>query len=420
MDLESVEVAIRRAVLSAGAKAIEQLLEPVGIGRVEQPIICGCGTTMKSVGIRPKKVLTLLGEITFRRSCFRCPRCSNTHSPGDVQLDIVRSSRSPGIRRQTVRLGAKEPFQEVSEDMRELAGINLCRKEAERISEKEGVRMEKWMAEERAKYRFNNPPVPLLRHPIDTLYIEMDGTGIPMAPKELVGKKGKQQDGSAKTREAKVGCVFTQTTLDETGNPVRDPASTTYVGAIEQAAAFAQRLYTESVRRGLYQAKRVIVIGDGAEWVKNIAQTQFGNAQFIIDYYHAVEHIGKLARAIFVRDLKQAEEWREHWTGMLWHGEVQSIIEQAEKRLSPRNKEGKREIEYFRKNSQYMQYHKFRAEKCFIGSGVIEAACKNLVGQRLKRSGMEWSVAGANSILAARCTLLSNRLDDYWDDRVAS
>lgn len=410
---------MRMAVLSAGANAIEQLLEPVGIGRLEQPIACKCGTPMESVGIRSKKILTLLGPITFKRSCFRCPRCSSTHYPGDEQLDVANSSRSPGIRRQTARLGAKETFQEVSEDMRELAGINLCRKEAERITEKEGTRMEAWMTRERAKYRSSNPPVPLLRHPIDTLYIELDGTGIPMAPKELVGRKGKQQDGSAKTREAKVGCIFTQTTLDETGKPVRDPASTSYVGAIEPAAEFGERLYTESVRRGLYQAKRVIVIGDGAEWVKNIAQTQFGNAQFIIDFYHAAEHIGDLARALFTRNVDEAKDWREHWTDMLWYGEIDKIIEQAEAWLLPRNKDGRRQIEYFRKNRPYMQYHAFRSENCFIGSGVIEAACKNLVGARCKRSGMEWSVEGANAILAARCTLLSNRFEDYWEDRAA-
>lgn len=411
---------MRRAVLSAGANAIEQLLEPVGVGRLKQPITCTCGAPMESVGIRSKKLLTLLGEIKFRRSCFRCSRCSKAHYLGDEQLDVVHSSRSPGIRRQTVRLGAKETFQEVSEDMRELAGIHLCRKEAERIAEKEGARMETWMADERAKYRFANPPVPLLRHPIDTLYIELDGTGIPMAPKELAGRKGKQQDGSAKTREAKVGCIFTQTTLDEKGKPVRDPASTSYVGAIEQAATFAQRLYTESVRRGLYQAKRVFIIGDGAEWVKNIGQTHFGNAQFIIDYYHAAEHIGELARAIFASNPQEAKDWREHWSNMLWYGDIERIIKQAETWLPPRNKDGKKQIEYFRKNRRYMQYHKFRAQKCFIGSGVIEAACKNLVGARFKRSGMEWSVEGANAILAARCTLLSNRFEDYWEDIVAS
>lgn len=422
MDLEAVEQAVRTAVLSAGAVVIRELLQSVGVGRRDEPVRCSCGRVMQSCGIRGKHIQTLLGWVSFSRSVYQCPRCGQTRCPGDEELDVVNTSRSPGVRRQAARLGAKETFAEVSADMAELAGLELCRKEAERIAETEGERMEKWMAQERAELRFAEPPPNDAPKTIETLYIELDGTGIPMIPDELEGRKGKQPDGTAKTREAKVGCVFTQTQMDEKGKPIRDPGSASFVAAIEAAGSFGWRLYTEAVRRGLFQSKRVVVLGDGAEWVKNTAQTHFFNAQFIIDYYHASEHVGELCRTLFDRSPELAKKRRENWTDYLWDGKVDALVEEAAA-LLPKDPEAKKDartqIEYFRKNAEHMRYGQFRAQGLFIGSGVVEAACRHLVGIRCKQSGMEWTQRGANSILALRSVILSNRMEDYWENRAA-
>ena len=116
--------------------------------------------------------------------------------------------------------------------------------------------------------------VPLLPT-VCKLYIAIDGTGVPMVPRETEGRRGKQESGKAKTREAKIGCVFTQTNLDEAGFPIRDEGSTTYVGAIEEAEAFGRRIYAEAIRRGLGQAEKVIVLGDGAPWIWGIVALHF-------------------------------------------------------------------------------------------------------------------------------------------------
>ncbi len=378
---------------------------------------------MKSRGLRTKRLLTLLGWIHFKRSMYRCPTCGIIRYPGDEELDIVNTSRSPGVRRQTARLASKETFQEASMDLEQLAGIIICRKAVERVAEQEGERMEAWMAAERRHLCSQDPPEPCLVRPVETLYIELDGTGIPMVKYEVQDRKGKQPDGTAKTREAKVGCVFTQSKLDEEGKPVRDPASTTFVGAIETANQFGKRLFAEAVRRGLYQAKRVVVLGDGAEWVKNTAQTHFGYAQFIIDYYHASEHIGELCCALFDRNQKYVETYRERWTDYLWEGNIEAIMEQAAQWL-PHNPETKKDartqVNYFDKNKDYMRYRDYREQKLFIGSGVVEAACKHLVGCRFKQSGMEWTVNGANAMLALRCVVLSNRMQEYWEQRAVA
>lgn len=422
MDLEAVEFALREAALQAGARVLEGLLEQVGTGRRRQAVRCGCGALMRSVGVRKKTIRTLLGAVRFPRSLYVCPVCGASCFPGDEELGVGRRSYSPGVQRQVARLGAKEPFREVARDMRELAGVCLCRKEAERISERIGTQMELWQQGEGRRLRFQEPPSPEAPKPLDTLYIEFDGTGVPMTPREVEGRKGKQADGSAKTREVKLGCVFTQTGCDAEGRPVRDPASTTFVGAIEPVAAFGRRIYAEAVRRGLFEARRVVVLGDGAEWVKGIAGMHFGYGQFILDFYHAREHLVDLCKLLFDRDLKRLNLYKDRWWDLLDQGKIEPLLEQARARLpkdSRASKDARTAIAYFEKNKEHMRYATFRKQGLFIGSGVIEAGCKTVIAQRLKHSGMEWTVRGANAIIALRCTTLSNRAEEFWEQRAA-
>ena len=377
---------------------------------------------MQSRGVREKQVLTLLGAAQYRHSLFQCPNCKRIRYPGDEALDIVDTSRSPGLRRQTARLGAKESFGEVVKDLRELAGIEISRKDAERVSEAMGEAMEQWDAVQRRRVRTMEPPTPDSPKSIDTLYIEFDGTGVPMTKEEVAGRKGKQKDGSAKTREAKLGCVFTQTTFDERGRPIRDPASTSFTGAIESAAVFGWRIYAEAVRRGFYEAKRVIILTDGAEWIKGIAETHFPGATHIIDLYHVREHLVNLCRQLFDRNIKQLNRYKDRWWDDLDKGNVEKIIHEAQGKL-PKDptaaKDARKEIAYLEKNKERMRYSEFRAQGLFLGSGVIEAGCKSIIGQRLKQSGMEWSVRGANAIITLRCMEASRRTEEYWEQRTA-
>ena len=405
----------------AGAKVLEQLLRDAGVGRRETAVRCRCGTVMRSSGTRAKTVHTLLGPVRFERSRYACSSCGAARYPGDEELDVVNTSRSPGLQRQIARLGAKEPFAEVAKDLRELAGVSISRKDAERISEAVGEDMEIRDAQERRRIRLAQAPAPEdTAKTIETLYIEYDGTGVPMTKNEVAGRKGKQKDGAAKTREAKLGCVFTQTGFDEKGRPIRDPASTTFTGAIEAAAPFGERIYAEAVRRGLFHAKRVVILSDGAEWIKNLAQTHFPNATHILDLYHAREHLIDLCRLLFDRNLKQLNQHKDRWWDDLDDGNIEKMLEEARSHLSKdekADKDARREIGYFDKNKDRMRYAHFKAQGMFLGSGVIEAGCKTIVAQRLKQSAMEWTVRGANAIIALRCAELSGRTEDYWEQR---
>ena len=325
MDLEAVEGALKAAVLKAGASALQCLLETVGVGRHGAAVQCSCGHRMASRGVKGKQLLTVLGMVRFARSLFVCPRCAKARFPGDEMLGVVGTSRSPGVVRLVARFAAKEPFKQAAQDIREAAGISISAKDVERIAENLGEEMETWMRLERMRARQPSAPE-TAGPPIENLYIEFDGTGVPLVREAVAGRKGKQPDGSAKTREAKLGCVFTQTTFNDAGKPVRDPASTSFVGAIEDIRAFEARIYDEAVRRGLYRARRVHVLSDGAEWATNTADTHFPMAQPSIDFYHGSEHITTLAQLLYATNPGLAKRQAEQWAGDLYDGGVDTLI----------------------------------------------------------------------------------------------
>ena len=257
--------------------------------------------------------------------------------------------------------------------------------------------------------------------PIPILYVQMDGTGVPVVKKETVGRQGKTEGQPAHTREVKLGCVFTQTTWDEEGYPIRDPDSTTYTGAIETAEEFGKRLYLEAWKRGWSRAEKKVVMGDGAEWIWNLADQHFPGAVQIVDLYHARQHLWELARRLYPNDEVQQKAWMKvHQERLLDKGKIEKLVV----RFAPSDSANpevaekiRTEADYFERNAERMRYPKFRRQHLFVGSGVIEAGCKTVIGSRLKQSGMFWTVRGANAILALRCCHLNGRFEDYWEER---
>jgi hypothetical protein len=251
----------------------------------------------------------------------------------------------------------------------------------------------------------------------DIFCVSADGTGAPMRRKELRGRKGKR-GGKAHTREVKVGAVFTHRKPDQPDQrPERDYGSTTYIADILPAQDFGTRLRAEALRRGIAKAKVIVFLGDGAVWVWKLARINFPNAVCILDYYHACEHLTLLAEALYGEGSALAKKRARHWRKALLKDKIAQVIDQAKADLPPRGQSrtlAKKQIAYFERNRSRMLYQTFRQAGYFIGSGVVEAGCKIVVGQRLKQSGMLWSRKGACHLLTVRCALLSGWFDDFW------
>jgi len=405
----------------AGAKVLGGLLEGLGCGRREHPVQCCCGAIMQSKGIEGKILVTILGPVPYRRSRYECPDCGVTRYPGDEDLDVVDTRRTPGVRRMLARAGSRQPFKEGKEDLKIYAGIEVSAKDVERVAERIGGHIETWQASEREMLLQSETSLPVNKS-IPVLYVEMDGTGVPMVRAETDGRKGKQPDGTAKTREVKLGCVFMQTTKDESGRPVRDPGSTSFVGAIEESERFGMRIEAEAIRRGLFNAYRVVVLGDGAVWIRTLCELRFPNALQIVDLYHAKEHVATLCSLLFGCNEEKLYRFRTQWWTYLDEGNIEKILCHAQRMLPTAPNTFQKvtaELHYLEENKNRMRYADFRRQGLFVGSGVIEAGCKSIIGARLKQSGMEWTVKGANAIIALRCAMLSDRFEDFWEARAA-
>jgi hypothetical protein len=374
---------------------------------------------MQSSGRKSKRIKTVLGDVYFQRSLYVCEACGRGRFPGDHALDVAGTMFSPGTRRLMARAGQRSAFRAGREDLSEFAGIQVGVKDVERVAEQTGRDVEHWQGRERQAWREEK----LLRSPsIPLMYISYDGTGVPMVPWETAGRKGKQADGGSKTREVKLGCVFTQTGVDDQGRPVRDEASTTFVGAIETAEVFGARIYGEALRRGLQQARKTVVIADGARYNWEIAALHFPEAAQIVDLYHARQHLHALVTILVPDSGKEQNRLFHRWREILDKDGLESILRSAQRQLPPAGEQrsaAEKEIGYFRNNAERMRYGYFRSQGFFVGSGVVEAGCKTVVGQRLKQSGMEWTVEGANAIIALRCCHLSNRMAEFWEQRAA-
>ena len=415
-------MAVRSAMHRAGAAALSGLLRFPEPCRQQRRVPCDCGQEARYRELREKAVLTAVGTATVSRPYYLCPHCHRGQFPADAELDIAGTEFSPGVRRMQALVGQDVPFDHGRRQLKLLADLDVTAKSVERSAEAIGDDI---AARERQRIeRAVQLDLPIvIGEPVPILYIEMDGTGVPVVKKETAGRRGKIEGRPAHTREVKLGCVFTQTNSDERGRPIRDPDSTTYTAAIETAEAFGRRLYVEAWNRGWSRARKKVVIGDGAEWIWNIACQHFPGAVQIVDFFHASQHLWELARRLHPNDEAARQRWMDAHQDLLDRGKMKklTVALRSIRADNPELAEKLRtEADYFHRNALRMRYPKFRRLGLFVGSGVIEAGCKTVVASRLKQSGMFWTVRGANAILALRCCCHNARFETYWEDRRAA
>ena len=421
LDLEAVEMLVRSAMHHAGAAALSELLQfPAPDQRT---IPCPCGQQARYRELRSKRVLTAVGPVEVSRPWYLCPHCHRGQFPADAELDVVDTEFSPGVRRMQALVGQEAAFDHGREQMKLLAGLEVTTKSVERVAEAIGADIARVEQQEISRAVQLDLPV-VVGELIPILYVQMDGTGVPVVKKETLDRKGKLDGLPAHTREAKLGCVFTQTAWDEEGFALRDSDSTTYTGAIETAEQFGKRLYVEAWKRGWSRAEKKVVIGDGAEWIWNLAQQHFPGAVQIVDLYHARQHLWELARVLYPSDRKRQNAWiglhQKRWLDKGKIGKLVTSLRSIRVLDVDLAKKIRNEADYFASNAARMNYPLFRKQHLFVGSGIIEAGCKTVIGHRLKQSGMFWTVKGANAILALRCSHLNGRFEDYWEGRQAA
>ena len=414
---------VRSAMLQAGATILTKLLQFPAPAADQRIVACSCGHPAHYRELRSKPVLTVVGKVEVSRPYYLCLHCHTGQFPADVELDIENKEFSPGVRRMQAVVGQAVPFEQGRQQMKLLADLEVTTKGVERTAEAIGGDIAAREQEEIQRAVQLDLPI-VVGEPIPILYLQMDGTGVPVVKKETVGRQGKTEGQPSHTREVKLGCVFTQTTWDKEGFPLRDPDSTTYTGAIETAEEFGKRIYVEAWKRGWSRAEKKVVMGDGAEWIWNLAEQHFPGAVQIVDLFHARQHLWELARRLHPNDEVNQKAWMNvHQRRLLDKGKIEKLVVALGSIVSTNPEVAEKirtEAAYFERNTARMRYPEFRRQHLFVGSGVIEAGCKTVIGSRLKQSGMFWTVRGANAIIALRCCHLNGRFEDYWEGRAAA
>jgi len=414
-----MEMAVRSAMHLAGAAVLTKLLQLPAPAADHRNIPCACGHQARYRELRSKPILTAVGNVEISRPYYLCPHCHNGQFPADIELDIENTAFSPGVRRMQALVGQDAPFDHGRQQIKLLADLELTTKSVERTAEVIGEAIAVGERQEIQRAKQLDLPM-VVGNPVPVVYVQIDATGVPVVKKETVGRQGK--DGHpARHRDAKLGCVFTQTTWDKEGYAIRDPDTTTYVCAIEIAEEFGKRIYLEAWKRGWSRAAIKVVIGDGAEWIWNIADLHFPGAIQIVDLYHARQHLWDLARKMYLHEAEQ-RRWMMIHQDMLDKGDIENLVP-AIRSIDSSNPELAETIRntanYFETHAERMRYPEFRRQHLFVGSGVIEAGCKTVIGSRCKQSGMFWTVRAANAILALRCCHINGRFEDYWEARRA-
>ena len=406
-----LEKLVRTAVFQSANQVVGYLLQKAAeqIDAAYQP-----KPGQQRKGRVPITVGCTFGAFPIQRDYYYHEGKKEGHYPVDVALGL-QGGNTPALARLACLEGADEAsYQKAEEHLRETGGIVMSSRQIQRLVQQVGAAAQTWQEREALQPLPGTKAVPIM-------YVSADATGLPMRPEELEGRAGKQPDGSAKTRSAYLGCVFTQHQRDEKGHPVRDYESTTYVSSMGPLEDFGPLVRQEAIRRGIGQAEKVVLLIDGAAGLENMGHLNFRDAVQIVDFYHGADHAGQVVEALLgSKEHPEYKARRSRWVRRLLGNGLENLIKET--RLECAHKHQAQSVEdelgYFVHNVKRMKYRTFRRQGFFIGSGVIEAGCKTVIGSRCKQSGMFWGEPGVENILALRCIHSSRRLDQFWKERL--
>jgi hypothetical protein len=363
---------------------------------------CACGGTARFVSFRPRWVRGLPGEVRVSRAYYHCPDCHQGIAPWDQEQGLNDRVFTPHLKACVSEVCGREVFQEARETLARLAGVSLAVSSLEEIVGEVGGRLRAAEdAQVQALFRTGQwpPAAPLLTQVAgQRAYLCVDA-----AKAHTDGGWHDIKVAAFFSGEPPTAAVAAERPWDRVG-PKR------YLAIQEEAERFGERLYTFAVRLGAERARELVFLGDGADWIWRIARERFSDACEILDFYHASEHVWTIARTVFGDGHAAGSAWASTCAERLRDQGVKGLLHSLAA-LRPHLTPAHRalilgEVKYFRRHRKRLAYPKFRAAGMMIGSGPVEAACKSVVGGRLKGTGMRWTRSGADAMLAIRTQVL--------------
>jgi hypothetical protein len=454
-DLKGLEQQIMATVFSLGRKWMEQVLSASDAEAKEPAERTGeCGHVQQLVSYRPRQLLTLLGKITFKRAYYQCclpadeqghkqgeeaeadnvPACTHGEAPADARWGLQGQRSTAGVQQAVSYLCASSTLEEAAKTFSRLLPLEMSARQALNLLEPVGQALQEQEEEQmQTLWQQASQPCTLSSEAcaskpesIERLYIELDGVLARLRRGSVAMEEQERKRKGDVYREVKVGAVFEASRGPHRsqlapGVFVDQAEQKHYVARRSKAEDFGKLLYTLAVKHGLQQAQQLVVLGDGAAWIWRLAGEHFSSAVQIVDIYHAREHVCKIARAVFGPNTPAASAWAEQASRLLEEGKIEELVEEIVVLPSVPPEAGTTrsvpeiERDYFISNAARMRYPAFRAQGMQIGSGIVEASCKMVVSTRAKRTGMRWTPAGLDAVLALRTAVLNGTYDAFCE-----
>lgn len=393
-DLGALEQAVFETVMSLGQGVLQRLIDHGDKGYEGSSKVCPCDHSQRFVGYRGKDIHSLFGWVRVNRAYYHCAACGAHSVPYDRRRGLGGEQISPALAQFCCTVAVDDSFEESSRKVQCLLGQQVSERTIERLVHHVGGVILQHKQQDLQQY-FKDHRLPRSAGSVQRLYIAADGTTV------------HEDDG---WHEAKVGCVSWQNDRFE--------RVSRYVGGFYGSERFGWDLWLAACGCGLPQASEVIYLGDGAAWIRTEHYRHFGRATFIIDWYHASEHVWDCGKRLFGEGTEAAGQWVREILDLLWAGKIGPLLSSLDQQIKL-FRGGRREAvkalhRYVSRNGDNMRYDVYRQKGYEIGSGVVEGACKHVVGKRLKQSGMKWSRAGSSATLALRMAWLNDQWDRLW------
>ncbi len=396
-DLGSLEMLVKEKMQLLGQGLLQRLVDRQPNGYKGSSMACKCGGSMKFMQHRSKDIHTLFGWITVKRAYYHCPGCGESLFPYDVTSGLGSEQLSAGLAKACCLLAVDDSFEQSSRKIEVITGQKVSDNTIERVVYQVGSVAQGRQNQQLQRF-FEDKQIPQSQTKPERLYVAVDGTTV------------HETDG---WHEGKIGVVYFE---DE-----RKQRKSFYVGRFDNSETFGWHLWLESCKYGYREAKEVVYIGDGAGWIRNEHYRHFGRATFIIDWYHASEYVWDCGKKLFGEGTKATEQWVKKHLDLLWDGCTRKLLDEL-KEQRKQYRAARREaidtlVRYISTNEDQMRYDVFRASGYDIGSGAVEGACKNVIGKRLKQSGMIWTRLGSSSVLALRVSWLNDEWKQLWQKK---
>jgi len=396
-DLGASEQLVREKMQLLGQGLLQRIVDRQKNGHMKNSIPCKCGHSMRFIQRRSRNIHTLFGWIKLKRAYYHCPDCQTGLAPYDKSSGLGSEQLSPGLARMCCMLAVDDSFAESSRKVEHTCGQRVSPTTIERVVQQVGSTVLQQHDRQLQDFFSHREPPKAEVHP-KRLYVAADGTTVP------------EIDG---WHEAKAGCVYWENE--------RFLRSKRYLACFDNSETFGWHLWSEACRCGLREAKEVVYLGDGASWIRSEHKRHFGRATFIIDWFHACQHVWDCGKVLFGEGTDATKRWVEERLGLLWDGWTKRLLDDLGQQRRCHRGRKREAIEklcrYIEVNEEQMRYGVFRSKGYDVGSGLAEGACKHVIGKRLKQSGMIWSRVGSSATLALRVIWLNKQWDDLWSHK---